>query len=119
MGVLVDAALVHKQHHDIFKFIPVNKGAGYAGQWLSDTNYWWNRVVEAEEDGFFARNCPQACRTVYGQCDYKSICNYTTGVDDFDEAPAGYKIEKWEPFSFDELQKAVGSIPDKPLEIGE
>ncbi|KKN58690.1 hypothetical protein LCGC14_0549820 [marine sediment metagenome] len=109
MGVLVDAALVHKTHHDIFKFIPVNKAVGFASQWLEDTIYWWDRVEEAEEGKHYARNCPSACRTVYGACEYKGICNYTTGHKDFDEAPAGYKFDKWEPFSFDELKKAMGA----------
>ncbi len=107
MGVIIDAALVHKTHHDVFKFIPVNKAAGYSNQWLKDTNYWWDRVDEAAELKHYPRNAPGACRTVYGACEYKGICNYTTGMDDFDEAPSGYKIDKWEPFSFDELQKAV------------
>lgn len=107
MGVLVDAALVHKTHHDIFKFIPINKGVGFSSDWLSDTNYWWDRVEEAQETKRYARTAPGGCRTVYGKCEYKNICNYTKGTEDFDEAPAGYKIQKWEPFSFDELAKAI------------
>lgn len=122
MGVLIDAALVHKQHHDIFKFIPVNKGAGYANQWLKDTNYWWDRVEEAAVLKHYPRVAPGACRTVYGQCKYKGICNYTTGMDNFLDtdgeplAPQGYKFDKWEPFSFDELQAAVNSSSKEIIE---
>ena len=113
MGVTVDAALVHKTHHDIFKFIPVNKSAGYSNQWLKDTNYWWDRVDEAEKLKHYPRNAPGACRTVYGACEFKGICNFTTGMDDFEEAPMGYKFDKWEPFSFEELQVAVQESSEK------
>ncbi len=118
MGVVVDGALVHKTHHDVFKFIPVNKGAGYANQWLRDSNYWWDQVEKAKELNHYALNAPQACRTIYGACEYKNICAYTNSKEDIKEAPSGYKIEKWEPFSFDELQKAV-SESESSVEGGE
>lgn len=107
MGVMIDAALVHKTYHDIFKFIPINKGAGFANDWLRDANYWWDRVDDAKKNNHYPKTAPGGCRTVYGACEYKNICLYTRKEEDFDEAPSGFKIEKWEPFSFDELQDAV------------
>ena len=111
-GVCIDAALVHKTHHDIFKFIPISKAAGYANDWLEDANYWWDRVDEAEKLEHYAKHASGACRTVFGACEYKQVCLYTKDCSAFMKeegapAPEGYKIDNWEPFSFDELQEAV------------
>jgi len=110
MGVNVDAALVHKTHHDIFMFIPINKAVSHSNEWLEDTNYWWDRIDHANSIQQYARSAPKACRTVYGPCEYKNVCMYTVRTKDLDvesACPSGYKVEKWEPFSFEELEKAV------------
>jgi len=73
MGVVIDGALVHKEHHDVFKFIPVNKGAGYSNQWLRDPNYWWDQVEQAEELNHYALNAPGACRTVYRRGPFRNV----------------------------------------------
>ena len=117
-GVNVDAALVHKTHHDIFKFIPVNKAVSHSNEWLEDCNYWWDRVDEANLKEQYPRNAPGACRTIYGQCEYKDVCMSTVRTREFEdgvkgdskECPSGYKIDKWEPFSFEELEEAVKKV---------
>ncbi len=110
MGVIVDASLVHKEHHNIFKFITVNKGAGLTNQWLQDVNDWWDRIEKSRRTGHWPRSAPESCRTVYGPCPYKGLCLYTIDVNNMSKDIPGYKVEKWEPFSFDELRDAVGEI---------
>ncbi len=107
MGVMIDAALVHKEHHNIFKFISINKGAGFANQWLQDVNVHWDRIEESKRSRIWPRSAPQACRTVYGPCAYKSLCMFTIDVNNMATETPGFKVEKWEPFDFDELKGAV------------
>ncbi len=113
MGVMIDASLVHKEHHNIFKFITINKGAGLANQWLQDVNVWWDRIEESRRNGKWPKSAPEACRTVYGPCSYKNLCLYTIDVHQMSDEIPGYKVEKWEPFSFDELKGAVAKTEEK------
>ncbi len=107
MGIYVDGALVRKQHHDVFKLLPISKIAGDANNWLEDVVYWWDQLENGLKKKVFPRNAPSSCRTVYGECHYRNACLYTPDVEAFKETPGGYKVAKWEPFSFDELREAM------------
>ncbi len=104
----VDLALVHKTHDDIFKHVRVNKDNQSTKVWLSDALYWTEKVDQAIDEDRWPKNAPGGCRTVFGRCNYFSICPYyDANKINLDEVPTGYKREKWEPFSFDELAAAI------------
>ena len=107
IGVYVDLALVHKEHHNIFSLIPIPKSLGMANEWLEDTLYWWEKMDEAKITGHYPKNAPGSCRTIYGDCDYRHLCLSTIRLSDLKGIPLGYKEDKWEPFSFEELRKAI------------
>ena len=108
-GVMVDAALVNGSHHDGFKQIPVIKKNLMLDDWLGDVKYWIDQV---EQHKFllqgragdrnspirpFPRNTNQ-CIGKYGICTYHNICKYHPEPLDKTEF-AGFRTEKWEPFS--------------------
>ena len=106
MGVTVDAALVHKDHHKIFKFIPVNKSAGVANDWLEDTLYWWERIDEAEATNKYPKN-DSSCQEQYGVCPYRNICAFTPNINQMPADHPGYKVQERESFPYADAEKSI------------
>lgn len=114
-GVWVDAALVHKKKHDVFKFIPVAHKFDLLEEWIGDTRGWISRILADEaayessdnlEHGVFPKN-EDSCFGKYGSCPYLTICRTTADPTKLDSVPPGYEVEKWEPFSTLGLDKLV------------
>lgn len=106
MGVTVDAALVHKDHHQIFKFIPVNKSAGFANDWLEDTLYWWERIDEAVERQRFPKN-DGSCQNQFGTCNYRNICAFTPNPKQMPSEHPGYIVNERESFPYADAEASI------------
>jgi hypothetical protein len=114
--VWVDAALVHKQVHNAFRFIPIAHQDALLREWLSDTRQWvvrlerdvqrYNDTKELSESGAFPKN-ENSCVGKYGPCPYLNVCRTNSRPDQLSEPPSGYMVEKWEPFSVLGLDKLV------------
>lgn len=104
--VWVDAALVHKQVHDAFRFIPINHQFGMLEQWVEDTKEWVRRILRDEArfaeigmlvGGVFPKQ-QESCVGKYGPCTFTDICRTTYDPSLLKEPPAGYIHEPWSPF---------------------
>ncbi len=114
--VWVDAALVHKQVHDGFKIIPVNRQLPILDTWLHETRFWIT-IIQSETDRYasdgesqsrpafysFPKNTG-AC-SHYSGCGFRDICKMISNPDAEDSPPLGYKEEHWEPFDILGLEK--------------
>jgi hypothetical protein len=116
-AVWVDAALVHKKVHNAFKFIPVSHNFTLLSEWLDGTKAWISQISQEEDHfaaeqrllpGMFKRN-DESCFGKYGACPYIDICRSIPDPTQLDEAPAGYVVEKWEPFNVLGLNKMVNN----------
>lgn len=112
--VWVDAALVHKTVHDKFKFIPVAHQLPLLKEWVDDTREWITRInndlMRFKNDGLVPGVFPKnenSCFGKYGACQFIDICRTQHNPDSLTEAPAGYIVEKWEPFSILGLDKLL------------
>jgi len=120
-GVWVDAALCHKQIHDGFKFIPVNKQTPMLEGWLHDTRSWIQHIeveqaaLEVLPQDAPALNCfPKntgSCDKWNG-CGYRDICRFAANPAQLDMPPEGYMVEKWSPFEKLDLQ-SIGLPPEE------
>lgn len=126
-GVWVDAALVHKQVHDQFKFIPCERIFAMLNAWGFDTTsvidrieYEDHRLEEfqssdevhsAEFMPAFPKNT-EMCDTKYGPCAYKDVCRFIPNPEKLSEPPDGYIEEKWEPFDILNLSQ-IGLQPEE------
>lgn len=111
-AVWIDGALVHKETHDLFRFLPVERRFSQLDAWLWECRDWIDRIEgnsEAAEQtspndpymSAFAKNTG-ACNN-YGRCDYMDICKmWANPVGK--EIPPGFEDKKWSPF--DELKLA-------------
>lgn len=106
MGVIIDAALVHKDHHNIFQFIPINKSAGFANDWLEDTLYWWERIDEAIERGRFPKN-DASCQQQFGTCPYRNICAFTPNINQMPSEHPGYIVNERESFPYADAEASI------------
>ncbi len=118
-AIWVDAALVHKDHHDQFRFLPVERQYAQLDGWLWETGVYIQHI-ETEKDNLaiykedvtdgkqhlpylnaFPKNT-SAC-TLYGNCPYMDLCKSSANPEQTwpDKVPEGFKVEHWEPF--DEL----------------
>lgn len=114
-GVWVDAALVHKKVHDGFKFIPVNHGTAIMTEWVQSTVGWAHQITEETKEfercgelkpGMFKKN-EESCYGKYGPCQFIDICRSIADPSKLDEPPAGFSVDRWEPFSVLGLDKIV------------
>ena len=118
-SIWVDAALCHKVHHDIFKFVPVERQLEQLDAWLFDTKYWvhliemnWAVLEEKEEElleapylKVFPKNT-EACYDYGRACTYLGICKMVPNpLREAEKPPRGYKISVWSPFERLELDK--------------
>lgn len=116
-SVWVDAALCHRDVHDIFKFIPVDRQTSQLSAWLYDTRWWietieesWARLDEIRDSGktedfmtAFPKNT-EACMDYGRSCPYLHLCKMVPNPIDIG-TPEGYKKEIWSPFDRLELEK--------------
>lgn len=121
-GILVDAALVHKDVHDGIRFIQVQRQFAQIETWLWETRYWINQIEanwevyekndfsQAEYLGAFPKNTISC--TQYGGCPYLDLCKAWSNPERYGNPP-GFIEEKWEPF--DELK----ILPGSPVVVGQ
>lgn len=113
--VWVDAALVHKKEHHFFKFIPISASFANLDNWLWEARDWVSRIIseherlatanpDAEVLGAFPKNT-DSCSGKYGLCSYLPICRGFNNPSKIQGAPAGFVVEKWEPFNILGLSK--------------
>lgn len=105
--VWIDGALVHKKVHSAFKFIPISHSLPILAGWLEDTKAWIFQITRDTEafqsqgtleHGVFPRN-EDSCFGKYGQCSFLPICGTCNDPSRLPGPPAGYKVDKWEPFN--------------------
>lgn len=104
-SIYIDAALVHKNVHDKFKIIPIDRGVGTIEQWLWETHYYIDEIesnltnlsnVDPSDTAMaaFPRNTG-ACM-LYGACPYYDICQPNPkALMTLD--PPGYTRKVWDP----------------------
>ena len=108
MGVIVDIALVHNTEHNVFIRRYVKSYSPTANDWLPDVIHWTQQIMQAGETGFYSKSSPGACKTIYGVCEYKSICSLYSPSNEAPEiVPDKFRFEQWEPFDFDELRRSI------------
>jgi hypothetical protein len=119
--VWVDGALVHKKVHDAFKFVPVQHSLPLLQEWIVDTGRWITEIQRELKEfrevgdlskGTFRRNEDQ-CFGKYSRCPFLNICSTTSDPTKLKAPPAGYTIEKWEPFDELGIDRLVGEGDDK------
>lgn len=106
-AVWVDGALVHKQVHDKFKFLPISRNLSRMEEWRQDTLQW---VEDIETDLLrwkagqpaFRRNT-DSCFSYGKPCPFLDLCRFHEKPleIDRDNPPEGFRTEHWSPF--DEL----------------
>jgi len=124
-AVYVDAALVHKNTHDVFKFIPVERAHTQLDAWLFDARDWVARVEfdktrlkayrdEVESTGVPAKIMPsfpkntESCQGKYNStCGYFDLCRYVENPEHV-TLPEGFIEEFWNPFELLEISKVPG-----------
>lgn len=102
--VWVDAALVHKKEHGHFRFVPVAHQMPIIEEWIRDTGDWIARVEADAARGYWPKN-ENSCMGKFGPCTFLDICRTTPDNAIPKEPPAGYIVEKWEPFDVLKLEK--------------
>lgn len=107
-GVWVDAALVHKQHHDTFKFIPVDRHFTQLDAWLWEQHFWIDNIegnlavlkerADANLDylAAFPKNT-NSCSD-FGGCTYRDLCSMVANPMKLEGTPLGFKKDFSNPF---------------------
>jgi len=117
-SVWVDAALTHKQVHDGFKLIPLERSKSAMELWLWETNLWIARVEDdlqglenfrrSESDKLFLpsfpRSCPDSCVQYNRECIYKDLCISHPNPETI-SVPEGFVERRWEPFDEFKLER--------------
>lgn len=104
--VWVDAALVHKQVHNAFRFIPIAHQFPLLAEWVHDTGDWIRRIEADEQRNYFPKN-EGSCVGKYGACSFLNICRTTADPSSLTEVPEGYVVEEWKPFDILKLDKLL------------
>jgi len=104
--VWVDAALVHKSVHNAFRFIPIAHQFPLLAEWIGDTRNWIERIEADSKRGYFPKN-EGSCIGKYGACTFLNICRTTAAPEQESGVPAGYMVEKWQPFEILKLDKLL------------
>lgn len=114
-GIWIDAALVHKNHHDIFKIIPIERQIDQLDSWLWETRDWIGQMEEQTSalsvleklNGSYMPAFPKntnSCQDFARSCTYINLCKAWSNPRG-KELPAGLQIDKWSPFERLELGK--------------
>lgn len=119
-SVYVDAVLVHKVHHSIQKFIPVERMLTALDDWRNATQMWVDRVENdkavyrsGDTESCFPMNT-NSCHGKYGQCSYIDVCKFVAKPMQRTTPPEGFEVERWSPFETLGMQK-IG-LPPEDLE---
>jgi hypothetical protein len=113
-AVRVDAALVHKDIHDGFRWIEVERQFAQLDGWLWESRYWIEQI-EANKNAMKANYDPKAAYmpafpkntsacTNFGGCPYLDLCKMVSNPDLREQFP-DYDISQWEPFTALEFNK--------------
>ena len=105
-GVWVDAALVHKEDHEGFQFIPIDRQMPMLDSWLYDVNDWIERI-EADKaklervkgsDPYmaaFPKNT-NSCFDFNQSCIYLYLCKAKPNPHG-ESVPPGFEESPWDP----------------------
>jgi hypothetical protein len=111
-AIWIDAALVHKEIHDVFTWLPVERMTAQLDAWLWETHSWIAAMqVHAEETpdtkapymAAFPKNTGSC--TNFGGCAYLDCCKMLANPSNRADPPNGFKIEKWDPIKELKLTK--------------
>lgn len=115
-AVWVDASLVHKDVHDGFRIIPIDRSLVHLDQWLWETRYWIDQITanreaakrhhNAELLAAFPKNT-RSCNQFGKACPFLDQCKVTANPARVPNPPAGFHKERWEPYSREELERAL------------
>ena len=123
-AILVDAALVHKKTHDVFKFIPIERMLSDLDTSLFDAIEWSDRV-EADKAKLkhyqaqraegsignevimpcFPKNTEQCQGKYNSTCGYFDICRYGGNPEAIELPPEGFVADEWNPFDLHGIDK--------------
>lgn len=104
-GVWVDAALVHKTEHEVFKFIPVEKKLDQLDAWLWETRSWIDLVeankkqAEGQHNHEYMAAFPKntnSCHDFNKSCQYIDLCKAWANPSN-KPLPLGFQEEVWDP----------------------
>ena len=126
-GIWIDAALVHKTVHNVFRFIPIDRQFAQLDQWLHETRDWIRRI-ENERAGAgnaeihgpdqtykgYPKNTGNC--SMYAGCAYRDLCKFHATPDSILGNHSGYKVEHWEPFEILNVDQ-LGLPPENQDEI--
>ena len=116
--IWVDAALVHKNVHDKFKFIPISFATAAIEAFLWELRDWTTRILTEHERldvktaaksthmTAFPRN-DMSCMGRYGPCQFLEVCRSEPNPARLKSPPQGFKLEFWEPFDVLGLDKIM------------
>lgn len=121
-GIYVDIALVHKDIHDCFELLPIERNEGALDAWLWETHYYINESERNRQalrnvkptDGYMAAfpKKTSSCYRFPHNCQYLPVCSQTDNpmgirkdIPTDENGKAIYKVEKWEPFDYLKLNK--------------
>ncbi len=119
-GVWVDCALVHKDTHDLFKFIPIEVKDTMLDSWLWNLQVWVDQIVANKGvlperiDGDYLAAYPQnfhSCFEYNSACEFTDVCRMIPNPAKLTEPPMGFKEEFWSPFRILDLEK-IGITPE-------
>lgn len=127
-GVWVDAALVHKDVHDGFKIIPVDRQHAMIDAWLWETRNYIDQIEgnmaalaeRADDDVPYLAAFPKntAACTNYGGCPFADLCKTISNPAKEKAPPLGYKYELWDPLEHIDLAKIGLNVPEKEAAHG-
>jgi len=126
-AVWIDAALVHKNHHDVFKFLPIERQIDQLDSWLWETKDWIRQIKEqslhldqfnnraeynlttkiVEQDLAYMSAFPKntdSCQDFNRSCTYINLCKAWSNPIDH-EVPEDFIVNKWSPFERLELER--------------
>lgn len=107
-AVWIDGALVHKNVHNGFIFIPIERKLSQLDSWLWEARYWIDQVEANREaltkvspDDPYMAAYPKntnSCIDYARPCPYMDLCKMTANPHALRETPDGFKSEHWSPF---------------------
>jgi len=111
-GILIDMALITKNNHEHFMFLPIERSINALDAWLWRTKQQIQLMkIDAERlervkpgDDFmacYAQN-DKSCIQFMKPCTYMDVCKTVPNPQEMLEPPLGFVERKWEPF--DELK---------------
>lgn len=107
-GVYINAALVHKKRHDIFKTLPIYRSLDLLESWYDDTTHWVKELITHKHQKYWPHNT-SSCFTQYGACEFRDICEISSDPFKLPVTPMGYKVEHWEPFDEKTLESLIAA----------